>query len=67
MKLCRVLAELRQNACTDPCGLNLPLDSTAVSFPGMYYLGLADKNKQRGKKDYSVMQSHFNCPFVFVL
>lgn len=67
MELCRVLAEQRQNACTDPRGLNVPLDSTAASFPAVHYLGLADKNKQRGKKDHSVMQSNFNCPFVFVL
>lgn len=68
MKLWRVSAELRQKASADPSELNLPPDSTTVSFPGIYYLDPADKKKKnRGKKDHSVMQSNLNCPFVFVL
>lgn len=67
MKLWRVSAELRQKASADPSELNLPPDSTTVSFPGIYYLDPADKKKNRGKKDHSVMQSNLNCPFVFVL
>lgn len=66
MKLQRGSVELRQKACADLSKLNLPPDSTAVSFPGIYYLDVADKNKQ-SKKDHSVMQSNLNCPFVFVL
>lgn len=61
-----VSVELRQKACADLAQLSSPPDSTAVSFPGIYYLGRADKNKQ-GKKDHSVMQSNLNCSFVFVL
>jgi len=66
VELHRVSVGLRQKACADPSKLNLPPDSTAVSFPGIYYLDRADKNKQR-KKDRSGMQSNLNCPFVFVL
>lgn len=66
MKLQRVSTELRPKACADLSKLNLSPDSITVSFPGIYYLDRADKNKQR-KKDHSVMQSNLNCPFVFVL
>lgn len=52
MKLWRVSAELRQKASADPSELNLPPDSTTVSFPGIYYLDPADKNKQRKKRPF---------------
>lgn len=67
MKLWRVSAELRQKASADPSELNLPPDSTTVSFPGIYYLDPADKKKKTEEKNHSVMQSNLNCPFVFVL